>query len=291
LEVLAIEPNSPASPSQLTPGQIVISCDGLPVSSAEDLRSRIAVAELDTPLVLEVAAESGRRQVELTATTWPTELASSLPPKYSELESSMSASFVDVNVGDFPNKAFALVPPLATQRSLGILILFPQPGELPRESVEEAWGRFVTEQGWIVAVINSANPQRWSGEELELAGRVLGRMKNAYKIDRARTALAGLGVGGRMAVLAANMQPDKVNAVVTIGTDLGRLRIRRSNSPLQTVDYLLIGDGEALRSAAENLDRNGYVATVLDSDGLEPQRLETHPQQPLQIWLEGLARF
>ncbi len=292
LEILAVEPDSPASATKLTSGMTIVSCNGKALESAEELRSLIAVAELDTPLVLSVTGEQDQMvDMALTPTTWPDGIARDMPAKAEGMNDSLTTSFVDVNVGDFPNKAYALVPPLANERSLGILIIFPEPGSLEREKVKAIWGNFARDYGWIVAVINSGNPQRWSPEELQLAGRVLGRMKNGYTIDKARTVLGGLGVGGRMALLAAGMQPDKISAVMTIGTDFGRLRAGSRNSPLQSIDYLLVGDSEALTAAAENLKQNGYAAEILPGNGLEPQKLETHPQEQLELWLEGLARF
>jgi pimeloyl-ACP methyl ester carboxylesterase len=172
-----------------------------------------------------------------------------------------------------------------------MLLIFPEPGELEQDKLRAAWSQFALDYGWIVAVVNSGNPRRWTGEELQLAGRVLGRLKNGYAIDPARTAFMGLGVGGRVALLAANMQPDKVSAAILVGTEVERFRIRGRNSPLRSLDYLLIGERENLQPTADLLNGKGYAATVISGVGLEPQKLETHPQAQIERWLEGLARY
>ncbi len=52
--------------------------------------------------------------------------------------------------------------------------------------MQATFANFSRDQGWIVAVIPSGNPTAWSREEVELAGRVLGRLENAYRLDPLR---------------------------------------------------------------------------------------------------------
>lgn len=292
LLVTAIEDDSPASATRLRVGDRIVACNEQNIQTAADLRTKIAVAELDIPLQLSVVDVDGAEQtLDVLATTWPLDLPQSLPETVAAIDDTMQSSIVDINLGDFPNKAFAVVPPLSGERPLGLLIIYPEPGELTRDRVKDHWHTFASERGWIIAVVNSGNPKQWTREELELTSRVLGRMQKGYDIDKARTVLCGLGVGGRMALASAGALRDKVAGVATINTDLNRFAKVSPNAPLQSLDFFFSGDVEALAKPVEYLRELGYAATSVDGSTVEPQKLESHPQTQLESWLESLGRY
>ena len=292
LKIVDIEPDSPADQSTLQIDQTITACNGKDLQDGQELHALVAVAELDRPLRLNVLTDDGQSEaVELLAVARPDELPQSLPPIDARVKPDMLSDLVDIKLGDFPNKAYALVPALANQRELGLLVVFPEPGELTSEQTKDHWSDFARDYGWIVAVVNSADPRRWTSEELELAGRVIGRLQKNYSIDSARLVVAGLGIGGRFALLAGTMLRDRVAAVMTIGTRLEKVVPRVANLPLQSIDFLLVGDVAMLAASAENLRGAGYCTSVLAAPGLESQKWETHPVEPIQLWLEGLARY
>jgi serine protease Do len=292
LEITAIEAGSPASQSMLQVGQRLTQCAGEPLTSKEDLIRRIAVLELDQPLALEVVSDGQEpQQIDLLGTTWPTELPTSLPPVDSRIEDSMQTEVVEVVLGDFPNKSFAIIPPLSDARELGLLIVVPEPGDFDQQKTQDYWSDFCRDYGWIVAVIKSGNPQAWSREEIELAGRVIGRLDNNYDIDKSRTVVCGLGVGGRIALTAASTDLQRVSGVMTLGTRLTRLGWRQQNAPMQSIDFLMVGDEEQLTPTAEKLRDIGYATQVLPAGGLNVGKWETLPTQQIQLWLEGLGRL
>ncbi len=291
-KILTVDADSPAQQSGLQAGQHILACNDQPLNDLQQLRRQIAVAELDIPLRLQVQSDdTSAEQIEVLAKTWPNELAGSLPPADPRVEDGQQVTIVDINVGDFSNQAYALIPPLADERELGLLLVFPEPGELARDKTQQQWSSFASKFGWIVAVINSANPRRWSAEEIELAGRVVGRMEKGYSLDPAKIVFAGLGVGGRIALVAASTRPEKIRGVATLGTDLRRFQSRRPNTPLKSVDFLLVGPEDQLREPAAQLIDQGYATIVVPDTGLQPQKWETVPQSKIEFWLEGLARF
>lgn len=322
LQIEDIEPDSPAEKSALRAGQTITHCNGEPLHKRSDLQNILAVAELDTPLRLHVLADTDPDQasdnglatdqaptdvptlddaqvVELLASTWPVELPQSLPDiepnAATEAEPAIAANHeaevVDVVLGDFPNKAYAIIPPRSSERSLGLLVVFPEPGQLDRTKTKAYWSDFCHDYGWIVAVINSGDPSSWSREEIGLAGRVIGRLSNNYQLDKSRTVIAGLGVGGRVALAAALMEIQRVSGAMTVGTDLARLGWPTQNSPMQSIDFLLIGEAKKLEPVAESLSNKGYAANVQAAGGLEIGKWETLPTQAVQRWLEGLGRL
>lgn len=288
LVIQYIEPNSPAANSPLEVGQRIVQCNGQTVT-ADEFRAQIAVAELDVALRLKVAQQE--QEFDLTPIEWPNKIPEAMPDVSLSIPENQTTKIVEVNLGDVASQAFAMIPPLAEQRNLGILIVYPEPGETNREKTQAHWEEFATKYGWIIAVINSSDPRRWSREDLELASRVLGRLEKSYDVDKARTVVAGLGVGGRLAILASNLLGDRASAVLTVDTELENMNVRRNNSPLQSIDFLFVGEPERITKPASVCAELGFNSIALPASGIDLQKWETLPQQSIELWLTGLARF
>jgi S1-C subfamily serine protease len=310
LRIDDIDSNSPAAKTTLQIGQLITHCNGERLTGLVPIQNAIAVAELDQPLVVHVLPTPGAnapeeatqveipqdpsaaaKTVEILASTWPETIATTLPEVEPVADPQPECDIVDVALGDFPNKAYAIVPPDSQPRSLGLLVVFPEPGELPREATQAYWSSFCSQFGWIVAVINSGDPSGWSREEIELAGRVIGRLSNSYAIDKQRTVIAGLGVGGRIALAASLSEGQRVSGAMTISTDLSRFRWPRSNAPMQSTDFLLVGPTKTLTPVAQTLSDKGYVANVVEAGDLDLSQWDSFPTAIIRRWLEGLGRL
>jgi serine protease Do len=313
LVIESLEPGSPAAQSSLSVGETITHCNGELLTDRGGLLTQLAVAELDQPLTLQVLAlraephaeqandkgpadenrtpESQTREVKILATTWPEGLAEAMPKIDERIEENMAPEVVEVLLGDFPNKSFAIIPPLADSRSLGLLIVFPEPGDLDREKTLAYWSDFCRDYGWIVAVVTSGSPRGWTREEVELAGRVIGRLGNSYQIDKSRTVLAGLGVGGRMALAASLTEGQRTAGTLIVGTELSRFTWPRQNAPLQSLDFLFVGEAQRLGPIALSLNEMGYAANTLHPNNLEVSKWDTLPALDIQRWLEGLGRL
>jgi len=246
---------------------------------------------------LQVISNDQSEMIPILATTWPNELAPELtitdvPDRGETQPGNSPAKVVDLALGDMPNKGFAIVPSnIATHDDLGLLILFPQPGPLNRDRALEHWQNFAGNHGWIIAIVTSSDDKQWKLDELELAERVLGRLQTTYAVDPARIVVGGLGVGGRLALIAGGMMREKVAGVLTVGTQLPRFQVRQSNFPLQSIDYLLVGEEQSLQVAVETLHKAGFSALSLPAATTQPEKWESHPLDQMVRWLEGLARF
>lgn len=291
VEVVQVETDSPAAASGLVVGDRIVECNGEKIVEKKDLKRLIAVSELDAALSLVVEKEGQRREVRLNVALWPKELPSELPGSEVEVDDSMPTEMVDLTLGDFPNKAFAVIPPLAQKRELGLLVLFPEPGEVDRAKVQTTFESFAREQGWIVAVIPSSNAAGWTREEVELAGRVFGRLENAYKIDPSKVVFGGLGVGGRLGILAAAMDRQRVAGTLAIGTQLDSIPLKAENAPLESLQFLLAGKPEELTEVIRQLDENGFWANVVPLPEFAPGKWELIPLEAVARWLEGLGRL
>lgn len=283
--------NSPASKAGLKVGERIVQCDKEKIAKLKDLRSVTAVAELDRPLQFIVEGESGARQINLMVEVWPKELPAALPTPFAGVDDSMECETVELTLGDFPNKAFALIPPQAAMRQLGVLVLFPEPGEVDRAKVKAVFEAFSRDYGWIIAVIPSANANEWSREEVELAGRAIGRLENVYRIDSLRIVTGGIGVGGRLGLAAAGMDRQKIAGTLVIGTQLSNLGLKAENAPLQSLRFLFVGKADPLQEAVNKLEQNGFAATLVAMEDFAQGKWELIPVEPITRWLEGLGRL
>ena len=291
IEISRIEANSPAAKAGLAVGDRIVECNGEKIANLADFKRFIAVAEVDTPLRLVVEKDTNKRDVQLNVSLWPKDLPTELPPVEAGIEDSMVCEVVDLTLGDFPNKAFALVPPLAAKRELGLLVLFPEPGEVDRAKVQTTFAAFARDQGWIIAIIPSSNPNNWAREEAELAGRAFGRLENAYKLDASRIVFGGIGVGGRLGIIAAGSDRKRVAGALIIGTELESLALRVENAPLESLQFLFAGKPEALEATVAKLEENGFWARVVPMVDFASGKWELMPMEPIMRWLEGLGRL
>lgn len=288
--ITAVEAGSPAAQAGLVPNWTITQCSGESIKSTHDLRVRVAMAELDQPLKLSLKTLSGEeKEVSLTATTWPVELAQ--PPVIDPASSQqITTKVLALPLGDFPNKAWAVVPSNASMLHNGLLVLLPEPGEVDQQKLQSQWEAFAKERGWIVAIIAASNPKQWSMEEVELIGRVIGKLEDTYRIDASRTAIGGLGVGGRLALMGARLQGEKIAGVATLGTNLDGFNWRQANSPLQSLRFMLAG-AEAIEEAATKLRALGYPVALVASTELSTPTWESIPQELMIRWLLGLDRI
>lgn len=291
IEISNIDAASPAEKAGLAVGDKIVECNGEAIANESDFQRCIAVAELENPLRLIVEKEAQRREVAVTVSLWPKDLPSELPPPDDGIDDSMLCEVVELTLGDFPNKAFALVPPLSSKRDLGLLVLYPEPGAVDRAKVEATFSSFARDQGWIVAIIPSSNPASWAREEAELAGRAYGRLENAYKLDATRIVVGGIGVGGRLGIIAAGTDRKRFKGTLAIGTDLEALALRAENAPLESLQFLFVGKPKSLESPVSKLEENGFWAHVVPMNEFASGKWETIPFEAIMRWLEGLGRL
>lgn len=298
LRVLSVADKSPAARAGLVTDSILIECNGQKLQSKLDLAQLISVSELDIPMQLSVIrpGEQASVHVAIQPETWPSQLSVAEPASSDDTEipgqpaGDATAEISDLKLADIPNKIHAIVPTAAKLRELGCLLVYPEPGELSPDRLLTQWGGFSQKYGWLVVFVGSADPQQWSPDEVELTSRLLARLDQEYSIDRFRTVVGGMGVGGRLALMSGMMESQKVAAVWTLGTPLRSFQPRQPSAPMQTMDFLFVGD-KHLDSLADQLNRMGYVANWLASPNLDLSQWNTVPFAAMVRWLENLGQL
>lgn len=291
LIVREVETDSPADKAGVKAGMQILKCANDEIASEKDLRQRIAVAELDEPLELTVLDGEQTKSVKLNVIVWPNQLPQSLPEVDEGVEDSMVVEISEMTLGDFPNKVFVMIPPLAKERKLGVLVFFPEPGDVNRNTLQNIWQAFARDQGWLVAVIPSANPTQWSREEVALSERVITRLENSYNLETSCIVVGGMGAGGGMALRAAAADLERVTGVLLIGTATGGLSLRQSNSPLLSLQFMFAGKPDQYEGTIEKLEKAGYSAYLAPMAEFVPGKWELVPLEAITRWMEGLSRL
>ncbi len=101
----------------------------------------------------------------------------------------------------------------------------------------------------------------------------------------------GIGVGGRVAILAAGSDRKRVSGALLIGTELETLALRAENAPLESLQFLFAGKPDALEAAVGKLDENGFWAQIVPMTDFASGKWELIPLEPIMRWLEGLGRL
>jgi serine protease Do len=296
LTVESVIGESPSSVAGLLPGDVIIQCGETSIQNRLELESILASADLNQSLMMRVIRASTAEPivVSVTPVEWPKQLLRHnmdssrdaddilAPNKRSE-----KAELLELKLADIPNKIQAIIPKKLQDRRVGCLVIFSQPGEIPIEKLKEIWEPLATKSGWIILFPTSANPRAWARDEVELASRLLARMDQEYSIDRSRTAMGGVGVGGQMAIMAALTERKRCSGVLTIGTQIQSFGLRQANTPMETIDFLMIGDRQ-LEAVAERLSSQGYSANWLAVPEWDSEDWKKIPMQSIEQWLESL---
>lgn len=295
LKVRAVIESSPASSAGIKVGQTLTHCDEKALQQVDELASVLAVAELEQPLRFTTLSADGQstQEISVVPVPWPEKLIDHDPPALVSADSKPSPDaaealqVTELRLADIPNKIHALIPKSVDSRPLGCLLVYGEPGQLTPEKLKANWEKLAVQYGWLIVFPASANPDSWTRDEIELAARLLTRLDQEYSIDSSRIAIGGIGVGGQLALMAAVAERKRVAGVWTLGTTLRRFPLRQSSSPLETLDFLLIGDAQ-LQTVAEQLGRVGYVANSLAAE-VDASQWESVPFDALSRWLEILG--
>jgi len=327
--ITKVWPQTPAAAAKLTEGMLIRKCGDVAIEQRDQLRQQVSLAELDVPLQLTIQtsadAVDAQSQLAVTATVWPSKLeglaSSGNGPNGLAARGDLKIEDAELTLGDFPNKAWAWLPTLAGSGAVarpaaepkaagkdateqeaasqdaraivheyGLLVLLPEPGEVDRNKLREIWAPLL-QAGWCVAVIQSGDKTRWSAEEIELIERVRLQVAERRKLDKARTVIGGVGVGGRLALVGARAARGQVAGVLMLGTSLESVRIQRENSPSDSLHFLTVGQRESYRDFVEQLQKMGYPAVELPVPEFTPAKWDTLPVEAVVQWLIALGRI
>lgn len=280
IRVTGVFPGSPAERAGFEIGDAIESIGKSPVESVEQLRKQVMTLRGEQATTATVRRKEEQLSLEVTPAKIAGSLADSLPPLPGEAIDG-EWSVTDLTLADVPNAAVILAPAAEVPEgaTLGLLVVFAEPGAKDLKQVAEPWRDAAEEHQVVVGVIGSADASRWTGEEAELGGRVAGLIRKRFAaIDPAAIGVTGEGAGATLAMVAALSESSPFGGVA-VAADVQPPAIRLPENDPASPTQLLIRGADLPRWAGP-LGRGGYAVVQSGSGAAEVVR-----------WVRTLARI
>jgi serine protease Do len=308
IRVQGIYPDSPAKKAGLAVGQVIRKIDDREVSSLAELDQQLAFVDYREPLKISFDKEADSKDsaevATVTLTPWPDQWdsetfnlsrsAEEQPDQSKAAAKDKSATgVVPLVMADIPNQAFAYVPTnYASADEHGLLVIMPNPGKIDRKLWVDRWEKFCRENRFIVAVVASADPERWQREELDIVKRTIQQLRTTYEIDPRRISLSGQGAGSAPAFVLAMQNRALFRglwlAEGTIPRGLGLPQAEPQESPA----ILLQGKNPVFPRFVEAANKLGYRAAVADPEAeVIAESMNVQQQKSVEVFLSSLAWF
>lgn len=249
------------------------------VDGAAALAGALAGAAPGDAIGLEVMRDGQPRTLRVTAAAAPADVPPTLegwqPAARDPLRGPADAAVVKLASPEEPRPPLAVIPHAGRQEPVGVLLYFGVPHGPVAEAEAAPWKAAAA--AWDVAVIlpGSADPQRWSGDDLPAIRRSLAALHTRRPIDPARIAVAGRAAGGGFAWFAADRLGAAVRGVALIEAALPRTSVLEPAEPGRSRWVLLGkgGDGDVARRLTEDrrrLEAAGFPVGTVAAEGEAP---------------------
>ena len=181
----------------------------------------------------------------------------------------------------------AVLPTVSPQEPLGVLVYLDVPRGDVAEAQAAAWKAAAVQHGVAVILPGSADPQRWSREDIGSINRALATLAGKRALDPARIAVAGRGAGGAFAWLVAEAIGPAVRGVALIDASLPRQAAIETAEPGRS-RWVLFGSSAEQASTRAQADRRRLEAAGF-SVGTLPVAGDGVPAVALTAWVESLG--
>ncbi len=207
-------PGSPAESAGLQTSDVLVSLNGEPIGSWDDLRVALRGLLPDTNVVVgwRTATNEGRkRDVKLARQT-----ASILDFPAQEVAGSMTISAEQMP--EFANR-YWLLQGGSSETPRPLLVWLLSPGVSTKEQIEKQWQELERHSAIVIAV-ESANKERWLPDDAEAVLRSLGEVTRKFRVDPNRVAIAGADSSGEVASLVLAANRDRFQGLVLVDSPL-----------------------------------------------------------------------
>jgi serine protease Do len=274
--ILHVVKESPADVAGLVAGDTITKWFGLPFLKEKGLRQHLWFHDFRSPVELTVRTATGEeKSLNIVTTSRPTGDIAVPAISYPASETNEPApetTIQQIPMGDVRNRAFAIVP--NTYRSNiphGLLLLFSEAGPSEPKSWSIQWEKFAATNRWIVIVLQSADEQEWTFEEVEIAARAKGHALTNYTIDRNRVVIGGIASGAVLGIITAVQQPGEYQGL-WVGNGKLKAKIRLTTpEPGESLRFFLNGTDPSLKDLSENVNKAGYNVNFYEQD-IEPNK-------------------
>ncbi len=288
VQVTGVEPDSAAAKAGILVGDRLLNLDQQRIESLESLRKRIATADPEVALALQLSRGEEEQTVELRCVS----VAGALPPLPVVAADAAAADagkpsaweISELTLPDVANQAAYYAPKKIDQvPPRGLLLVLLDPGQPKTSEAIKRWQADARRLGVVVAVLTPADERRWTPGEADVVGRVATQLSKRMGLDRASIGVTGdqKGPSHAMALVAALTEKEAISGVAAIA-ELKPPAIRlRENDPEIPLQLALPIDADAeLPSWAGVLPKIGFpiVKTTDFQPGTLLQWVRTLPR-------------
>jgi serine protease Do len=282
VQVEWVLPQGPADAAGLRAGDVIKSVKraessnedengaGETLRDAADLAGRLAGAAPGERVTLAVRQGETRRDIEVATAPLDPRLPNELPPVADVAAGDDAATVVRLAAAEVAEPALAVLPAGAAKTPVGALIFCGPPRGKVADAEATAWKATVARHGIAVILVGSADPQRWSRDDVDGVKRALAAVHARRPIDPRRVAVAGTGAGGSFAWLVAERLPGIVRGVALQAASLPRQAVIPTAEPGQALWVLLdeaAGDlGRRVADDRRRLEQAGHAVGTLPKD-------------------------
>ena len=248
--------DSPAEAAGVAIGDIITSVGSESIDSVESLRQSLSTLEIGAATEIEI-----QRDGETTPLTLEPAKQTAAPVAGFDANAGGKGKpkLVDIAISEASNKCFAIVPVLketeqgqTAPRGRALLVWVPTPGDVDRQELVKQWQDAVNETGAIVVVPQSAGGQGWTPGESGFIAKAVGRIVKRYRVDPARVAIGGSGVGGAMAGYTAFSHRDLFTGAIVVDGPLPSAIPNFWSSPAQRLLAMVVSSNEKFSDVVED---------------------------------------
>jgi membrane-associated protease RseP (regulator of RpoE activity) len=259
LRVRAVYSDSPAAAAGLRVDDVIRRVGEDQVAGLEDFRQRVMTLPEEAAQQLEVDRDGENLSLQWASRAftdqWPLTEIPLLPS-----EDQAEWEIQELQLPDVENRAAMVGPEDDVEVApLGLLVVFAEPGNQELEGTLGLWRDVARQERVVVALLSSADTERWSPDEAELAARVAAMIKKRFPIQSYAVGVTGNGAGGTMAIIAAFSDPSTFSGF-SVAAKVKPPAVRlRENDPGSPLHVLIQRVGEELPPWAQVLSRAGYA--------------------------------
>ena len=271
-------PEGPADHARLRAGDVLETATGadgrpVPLDAVAALAGVLAGLEPGDTVSLTVgpaAADSAAgpaaepRRVDVVTAEPPRDLPAKRPPPPAVADTTV----LRLEAAEVAKPPLAILPAVAADRRVGVLIhLGPPQGPVP-EAAAAAWREAAARHGVAVILPGSEDPRRWSAADVAGIARALATLESRQAIDPARVAVSGQG-GGGFAWLVAERLAGMVKGVALVGAALPRQATVPPTEPGRT-PWVLLDTGQRDTGQGNTAQANTAQGTGAAADLTRP---------------------
>lgn len=301
VEVRYVYKASPAANTGIEARDVILSCKGEKLQSAEQLYQLLAPLAQKEELTLEVLRGQETKQIKVVVGSLPTDVPEVLPPPVLPAVApgeKPATGVLELKIPQQQTTGQVLVPQgYDGQSPQGLVVWFYAAGEATPEKIQSHFGDFAAKHHCLVLAAPMSGGDKWVPDDLELVSRFVDAVEKEYNIDKARVVTYGRGSEGAAASAAyVRAYLDQVHGMVLIDSPSMRFtQIVSSDQALRLAVFLANSkEVKAQQAQAANLkllQGAKLPVTVLEKGESKDGDLQGSDLDTLGRWIDSLDRL